>query len=404
MKKYFYSGVECTLNCGWHDTNVIYLLTFPGVGAYIGQTSQFIGKRIKQHCIDAFQDRNYRYDNPKNRAIRKYKKFTVDVIEKCSSIDEMNVREGIIINEYKSRGVKLYNTASGGLNNCEYFGVKCVVTDIGFRLLNVFDRVKDAREYIGVKHSRRSMNGKYFMIKKKYFILSENDYSRLTPCEHMAKCHILKTNKSKSPQKNTISQSYNVVQVDYKYKHISTMGITDAVNKYGRIVRRAARDGGHANGYYWIREDDYNNILQSGTNIKNVLNGLNMIYQVNTNKNIIGEYQTIAEASRTTGHCTNSVSNSIRVKTFISSDYFFMNSDRYHDLTDEYVKEVTNQKPMGVPIKVYEYNAEGALVREYRTINDCAKAKGVSKSTIRDRARSRMPHNGVVLTHSLIAG
>lgn len=404
MKKYFYSGVECTLNCGWHERNVIYLLKFPAGGLYIGQTTQKIGTRIKQHCIDSFQDRNYRYDNTKNRAIRKYKTFNVDILEKCLSVDQMNKREDEIIKEYKAKGLKLYNTASGGLNNCEYFGVKCVITDTNFDVIRTFDTVKDAREYVGVKHPRRSMNGKYFMIKKKYFILSENDYSRLTPCEHIAKCHILKTNKSKSPQKNTISQSYNVVQVDYKYKHISTMGITDAVNKYGRIVRRAARDGGHANGYYWIREDDYNNILQSGTNIKNVLNGLNMIYQVNTNKNIIGEYQTIAEASRATGHCTNSVSNSIRVKTFISSDYFFMNSDRYHDLTDEYVKEVTNQKPMGGPIKVYEYNTDGSLIREYRTINDCAKAKGVSKSTIRDRARSRMPHNGVVLTHSLIAG
>lgn len=404
MKKYTYSGVDCFLNCSWHERNVIYLLKFPAGGLYIGQTTQKIGTRIKQHCIDSFQDRNYRYDNPKNRAIRKYKTFNVDILEKCFSVDQMNKREDEIIKEYKAKGLKLYNTASGGLNNCEYFGVKCVITDTNFNVIKTFDTVKDAREYVGVKHPRRSMNGKYFMIKKKYFILSENDYSRLTPHEHKAKCYIRKVTKNKSSQKSSVHRSYNVVQIDHRHQYISTIGITDAVNKYGRMIRRAARDRGNVGGYYWLREDDYNNILQSGINIKSVLNGLNMIYQVDTNKNIIGEYQTIAEASRLTDHGVNSISNNIRVKTVLSNDYFFIRSDDYLTVTDEYIKEVTTRRPMGAPQNVYEYNTKGQLINKYHTIRDCAKAKGVSKSTIRDRARAGIVCDGTILTYSVLAG
>ena len=48
------------------------------------------------------------------------------------AVSELIVKFQSIISEYREKGFKLYNIASGGLNNGEYLAVKCVVTDKKF--------------------------------------------------------------------------------------------------------------------------------------------------------------------------------------------------------------------------------------------------------------------------------
>lgn len=398
MIKTTYSGVKCSFNCPWTEKNVIYMLTFPSGGIYIGQTVQKLRVRIKQHCLDSFQERNYRYDNVKNRAIRKYNQFTVDIIERCSSVDEMNVREDIILSEYREKGFKLYNTASGGLNNCEYFGIKCVVTDKKFNKLKAFSKLKDAREYMDSGINNTSTLEHYMPIKKKFFLLSYDDYIRVEPSEHL-KRYALQKDKKKREQQRKRKIHYNIVQIDHRLNVVSIMDVHEAINKYGKTTRGCLNTKRYAQGYYWMKEEEYNEMQSNGIPLQSVLKGLRYIYQVDTNMNIIAEFHRVVDASVDTGHGVGAISNNIRAQTCISNEYFFVRSDEYPNITDAYVKRITTLEQTCRPKEVFEYDKEHNLINIYESIHECARAKGIGKKTVQQRARSKVIYRGFYLTH-----
>ena len=402
MKKYTYSGVDCFLNCSWHERNVIYLLKFPAGGLYIGQTTQKIGTRIKQHCIDSFQDRNYRYDNPKNRSIRKYKTFNVDILEKCLSVDQMNKREDEIIKEYKAKGLKLYNTASGGLNNCEYFGIKCVVSDKEFNLIKEFDKIKDARKYMRSGDGNTSVSERYKLINNKYFLFSFNDYIKYKPSEHIDKYNKQVEVYQKKMRLNpnlSRKQYYGVVQVDHRYNVINIMDIHEAMNIYGNSIQ--SHLGGrrrYVYGYYWMREEEYNKIILQNRPLQSVLIGLKYIYKVNKRKEIVGEYKTIVEASIENKHSIRSIDNNIKLKSYISDEYFFIMSDEYKAINPEYINRITTLEQTSEPKKVFEYDEKGKLINTYVSIKECARLKGVHKNKIRKAVRAGIMYDNKLLT------
>lgn len=405
MRKTTYSGVKCSFNCPWTEKNVIYMLTFPSGGIYIGQTVQKLRVRMKQHCLDSFQERNYRYDNLKNRAIRKYNQFTVDIIERCSSVDEMNVREDIILSEYREKGFKLYNTASGGLNNCEYFGIKCVVTDKKFNKLKAFSKLKDAREYMESGINNTSTLEHYMPIKKKFFLLSYDDYIRVEPSEHLKRYTLQKDKKKREQQRkrkanlNTSKKHYNIVQIDHRLNVVSIMDVHEAINKYGEIARGCLNTKRYAQGYYWMKEEEYSEMQLNGIPLQSVLKGLRYIYQIDTNMNIIAEFHRVVDASVDTGHGVGAISNNIRAQTCISNEYFFVRSDEYPNITDAYVKRITTLEQTCEPKIVYEHDKDHNLINTYSSINECARAKRVSKRTISARARSKAFFGDTYLTH-----
>lgn len=402
MKEVVYSGVGCTFNCSWNERLVIYLLTFPGEGVYIGQTIQKLRLRIKQHCRDAFNDKNYRYDNVKNKAIRKYKKFTVEVIEKCSSVNEMNIREGVIINEYKSKGYKLYNTASGGLNNCEYFGIKCVVADREFNLIRAFDKIKDARKYMRSGDGNTSVSERYKLINNKYFLFSFNDYIKYKPSEHIDKYNkqieVYQKKRGLNPNLSR-KQHYGVVQVDHRYNVINIMDIHEAMNIYGNSIQSYL--GGrrrYVYGYYWMREEEYNKLILQNRPLRSVLVGLKYIYKVNKRNEIVGEYKTIVEASSENKHSIRSIGNNIKLKSYISDEYFFIMSDEYKVINPEYINRITTLEQTGEPKKVFEYDEKGKLINTYGSIKECARLKGVHKNKIRKAVRAGIMYDNRLLT------
>ena len=405
MIKTTYSGVKCSFNCPWTEKNVIYMLTFPSGGIYIGQTVQKLRVRMKQHCLDSFQERNYRYDNVKNRAIRKYNQFTVDIIERCSSVDEMNVREDIILSEYREKGFKLYNTASGGLNNCEYFGIKCVVTAKKFNKLKAFSKLKDAREYMDSGEKNTSTLEHYMPIKKKFFLLSYDDYIRVEPSEHLKRYALQKDKKKREQQRkrkanlSTSKIHYNIAQIDHRLNVVSIMDVHEAINKYGEIARGCLNTKRYAQGYYWMKEEEYSEMQLNGIPLQSVLKGLRYIYQVDTKMNIIGEFRKMVDASTNTKHSVASIANNIKSQSFISAEYFFIMSDDYSDITDSYIKNITTLEQTCRPKEVFEYDKEHNLINIYESIHECARAKGIGKKTVQQRARSKTLYGGFYLTH-----
>lgn len=93
---------------------VVYLIRNLENGkVYVGQTTQALAARWKQHCFDSIVRRGF----PLHLAIRKYGRdlFEIVVLAECSDQDELNLRESELIAEYRAceRGVG-YNVRGGG--------------------------------------------------------------------------------------------------------------------------------------------------------------------------------------------------------------------------------------------------------------------------------------------------
>ena len=88
---------------------VIYLLTDTTNGKqYVGQTQRRLRERILEHKKD---------DLYVDRAIRKHgwENFTVEILDECETIDELNEREQYRIAELGTREPNGYNLADGGM-------------------------------------------------------------------------------------------------------------------------------------------------------------------------------------------------------------------------------------------------------------------------------------------------
>lgn len=160
-----FNGVTCRFKSDPELSNVIYEIEFSNGKKYIGQTIQPLEERMRQHCSDATR-KGRQWNILKCRALRKYGSFEVTAIEQCDTVEELNQREDEIIEEYKSKGEELYNVASGGLNNCKYFGTECVVTDKDFNIVKRFDKIVEATKWIGAT-GVTSNEKKYYLIRKK---------------------------------------------------------------------------------------------------------------------------------------------------------------------------------------------------------------------------------------------
>lgn len=81
---------------------------------YIGQTTQKFNKRISQHKRDSKHRNSYLYNS-----IKKYgfDKFEFKILEECSNIEKLNIREIWFIKTYKTQNRNIgYNIHSGGRN------------------------------------------------------------------------------------------------------------------------------------------------------------------------------------------------------------------------------------------------------------------------------------------------
>ncbi|MHB9056190.1 MAG: NUMOD1 domain-containing DNA-binding protein [Paludibacteraceae bacterium] len=405
-----HNGIECKFDCNKDEKNLLYKLTFPNNKIYIGQTVQQLKNRIKDHCNEAVNMHDRRNTNPKNRAIRKYREFVVEIIEYCNNVDELNIREDEIINEYRNNGYILYNIACGGLNNCDYFGSRCVITDYQFNIIKEFKKVKHAGEYLGISKIFISNISKFHTHKNMYYVMKSEYYYKYTP-GYLQNIRDAQINEAKNKmrlayEKNKIANKkhYNVVQIDYKYNVIAIIDIHMAMNKYGSPIQGHVCNNAkirYVYGYYWIKEDEYNMLMNSETPLNAVLNGLNYVLQIDRKGDIIGEYQTIREASKATNKSIQCVAKCINYNTVCSDTYYFEWSDSY-DKSKHNTNRV-DRTQTGIAKVVYEYDKNLNLINTFQSIRECARAKGVGKNTIKQRLDKRSNKRDTFLSINQLA-
>ena len=390
MEVVTHNGIECKFMCNKEAKVLLYKLTFPNNKIYIGQTVQRLKDRIKTHCNEAVNMHDRRNTNPKNRAIRKYRTFTVEIVEYCNNVDELNMREDEVINEYRNNGYTLYNVANGGLNNCNYFGNKCVVTDYNFNIIKEFDKIKYACEYVGVSGNYTSNISKYILIKGRYYILNLNDYKKYTPKDFIENRERIneeiKKRIANSHQKNKGLNKvhYNVVQIDYKYNVIDILDIHIAIDKYGNAIHNHSRNNANIRyvyGYYWIKEIEYKRLINNSIPIDSVLSGLNYVLQVDGKGSVIGEYLTIREASKQTGISVPSIGNCLNSNNVCSDKFYFEWSSRYDKANSHSKRTIIEQT--STPKEIYEYDKNLQLINMYSSIRSCAICKGLNKETVK---------------------
>jgi len=389
MKK-IYNGITCKFKCDPEEVNVIYMLTFPNNKKYIGQTVQSLQIRMRQHCSDATID-GRQWNVLKCRAMRKYKFFEVSVIDKCGSVDELNRRESEVIDEYLDKGEALYNVASGGLNNCEYFGTKCVVTDKEFSIVKEFDKIVEAKRWLGATGDTSNEKG-YYLIQKKYYLLGVKFYSEYSTEEHRERLkgqmlRAIEERKRKPRKENDTAIHYEVVQIDHRRNKVRVLDVKEAEQKFGVLVRYAVQQEKNfrAYGYYWMKVETYE---RNKDNLNKMLNGLDYIYKIDSKGDIVGEYVSIKEAALSEGVYEETIRNNIRTHSKYMKEeeaYFFMRSSEYHRtaMTKEYIRKRTELVATSEPTKVFEYSATNKLIAEHASIRACARAKRTAPQRIR---------------------
>lgn len=388
MEKEF-NGVTCRFKNNPEISNVIYEIEFPNKKKYIGQTIQPLGVRMKQHCADASTE-GRQWNILKSRAIRKHKRFDVRVIEHCKTVEGLNQREDEIIEEYKSKGEELYNVASGGLNNCKYFGTECVVTDKDFNVVKRFDKIVEAKRWLRVQGAT-SNEKKYYLIRKKYYLLSVRFYSDYSTEEHRERLkgqmlRAIEERKRKPRKENDTTVHFEVVQIDHRRSKVRVLDIKEAEQKFGVLVRYAVQQEKNfrAYGYYWMRAETYEKYKN---NLDEVLKGLDYIYKIDSEGDIIGEYSSIREAALSEGVYEETIRNNIRTHSKYMKDdkCFFMKSSEYHKtaMTKEYIRTRIELVETSEPTKVYEYTTTNKLIAEHASIRACARAKRTSPQRIR---------------------
>ena len=346
---------------------------------------------MRQHCSDATR-KGRQWNILKCRALRKHGSFEVTAIEQCDTVEELNQREEEIIEVYKSKGEELYNVASGGLNNCEYFGKSCVVTDLNFNKLKQFEKVKDAREWIGSSGQVSNEKG-YYPIRKKYYLQRVKFYSDYSTEEHKLRLEDQRKQKrqereerKRKPRKESANiLHFDVIQIDHRRNKVRVMDIKEAEQKFGVLVRYAVQQEKNfrAYGYYWMKVETHE---RNKDNLNKMLNGLDYIYKIDSKGDIVGEYVSIKEAALSEGVYEETIRNNIRTHSKYMKDdkCFFMKSSEYDStkMTKEYIRKRTELVATREPTKVFEYSATNKLIVEHASIKACARAKRTTHQRI----------------------
>lgn len=399
-------GVNVRYKAKREARKVIYQLRFPNNKIYIGQTMQLLRERMRQHCRDAV-NMNRGCHDVKNRAIRKYKEFEVSVLDTCASVDEMNIRESEIINKKRQEGEELYNTASGGLNNCKYFANPCVLLDKEFNVLKSFSKIKHLKEFLG-RSTQTSCNGKYRLIDKKYYVMHQKEYNSYSIREHdERRTAYLKEEKRKLELKKEERQRirdskpkefrYNVIQINHKHEYMRTMDIDEALQEFGRLIEKkmSGKKEYYAYGFYWMMEDDYK---ANKENLKELLTGLDYVYKISSEGKVIGEYYTVREAALAHRFKPDTISNNMIYHNITSSEFFFMKQSEYEsiELSNDYISRRTQQTSTGESIAVGQYNIRGELIMTYDSIKECARAINAQPYRVGMAIRSELPYRGKI--------
>lgn len=195
---------------------------------YIGQTTQTLEKRVKNHIKESKTDKN----RPFMSAINKYGKdnFIFEIIDSATDLEELNDKEIYWINYYNSVSPNGYNITGGGQ------GKKMMVTNElskriskGLKNSEKWQEIKNSEEYRGT-------------MEKNFF--GWNKGKKFTQ-EHIEKIweknkeRVLEFNKSTSKKWIIVDKDNNITRITGKEKYFENLGMdTGVVSRMSQTLRQ----------------------------------------------------------------------------------------------------------------------------------------------------------------------
>lgn len=203
---------------------------------YIGQTTQTLEKRIKNHIKESKVETN----RPFMSAIKKYgsDNFTFETIDFAT---ELNDKEIYWIDFYQSVSPNGYNITGGGQ------GKKMIRTDeLGKR---ISDGLKNSEKW------QKTKNSKEYKIKMEKSFIGWNKGKKFSQ-EHKNKIwennkeRILKFNKSTSKKWIVVDKDNNITRITGKEEYFDKLGMdTGDVSRMSKILSEG-KNRKRYNGYY----------------------------------------------------------------------------------------------------------------------------------------------------------
>ncbi len=131
----------------------------------------------------------------------------------------------------------------------------------------------------------------------------------------------------------------------------------------------------HAGEYIWIYKAEYD---PSKTYVyKNP--AYKEVVQIDTNGNIITTYESIVEASKTTGIKSSTISRCLAKDGSMAGGFIWKYADEDYDL--DKIKS-TNYHKSPVKLPVLQYDLDGNFISEYKSVADAVRNTNVSKTRI----------------------
>lgn len=317
---------------------------------YIGQTTQTIEKRWKQHCCSAKQDN---CNMPLCRAIRKYgaDNFTVDEIERveCDSKEELKTQ----LNSFEKYCIEQYDTYLGEGYNATIGGdssslVMCKSVDI----------YKIDGTFIETLKSRTAVSEKYGVTLDTVSLICAGKYGNYG-CKYVFRNHgeAFLLYDIKTPYYFRIYRftlDGNCMETFYSISSAAASVNLKSANAINMVM-----DNPHlqVKGYWWSSLPKFN--YCGRTNAKKV-----DLY--NNKLNYIKTFDSVASCADYVGVSSSTISEICMGKIGICKGYIA----RYHG--DDIFKYKVNQNGDFSIKGVDEYSFEGELLNTYSTVTSAA--------------------------------
>ena len=171
-----------------------------------------------------------------------------------------------------------------------------------------------------------------------------------------------------------------VVQLDKlgnfiaEYNTIKNASIITSVHN-SNITVCCKGDYNHAGGYIWVYKEEYD---PNKTYIyKNPV--YREVVQIDVDGNIVATYESITEASNTTGIKNSTISRCCAKDGTTAGGFVWKYADQDYDI--EKIKS-TNYKKRPTRLPVIQYDLEGNFIAEYKSIADAVRNTNASKTRI----------------------
>lgn len=115
-----------------------------------------------------------------------------------------------------------------------------------------------------------------------------------------------------------------------------------------------------------------------------------MIFQYNSNFELVGEYQTVEEAANSVDRCWGAVYNCVSKKTITSAGFYWYKGETFLNNPEGYFKDlIENRKKQipertDIPKRVAQCNQDGDVIKVFDSIKAAARAFNIDKKGIRE--------------------